>query len=247
MIVFLSGPGIGIVGGMIGLGGAEFRLPLLIGLFGFAALPAIIMNKAMSLVVVITAIVARLISVPLVDLSPFLYVVANLLAGSLVGAWLGAHWATKLASKTLYRVIAILLVLIAILVFVTHFFAIEPLNLPDIIRIILGGLTLGIVSSIILIPLLVLLLALSSIKVWHHKQPSGQSSAVHTQRGRLKPSHRGEIDLTRPEIVSETQTLPSRNADTSAELKLLDDDAVAVVTWIRDVEIEVSDGASEET
>jgi uncharacterized protein len=38
---------------MIGLGGAEFRLPLLIGLFGFAALSAVIVNKAMSLVVVL--------------------------------------------------------------------------------------------------------------------------------------------------------------------------------------------------
>lgn len=34
---------------------------------------------------------------------------------------------------------------------------------------ILGGLALGLVPSIILIPLLVLLLGLSSIKVWHHK------------------------------------------------------------------------------
>lgn len=40
-----SGPGIavagfsvGMLGGLIGLGGAEFRLPLLIGVFGFAAL-----------------------------------------------------------------------------------------------------------------------------------------------------------------------------------------------------------------
>lgn len=35
---------------MIGVGGAEFRLPLLIGVFGFAALSAVIMNKAMSLI-----------------------------------------------------------------------------------------------------------------------------------------------------------------------------------------------------
>ncbi|MFF3257232.1 hypothetical protein ACFYWP_41105 [Actinacidiphila glaucinigra] len=32
---------------MIGLGGAEFRLPLLISIFGFAALSAVIRNKAM--------------------------------------------------------------------------------------------------------------------------------------------------------------------------------------------------------
>jgi hypothetical protein len=30
-----SPPGVGLLGGLIGLGGAEFRLPPLIGLFGF--------------------------------------------------------------------------------------------------------------------------------------------------------------------------------------------------------------------
>jgi uncharacterized membrane protein YfcA len=50
---------IGILGGLIGLGGAEFRLPLLIALFGFVALPAVILNKAMSLVVVASALLFR--------------------------------------------------------------------------------------------------------------------------------------------------------------------------------------------
>jgi uncharacterized membrane protein len=49
---------------MVGLGGAELRLPLLIGVFGLAALQAIIMNKAMGLIVVITALPARLFAVP---------------------------------------------------------------------------------------------------------------------------------------------------------------------------------------
>jgi uncharacterized membrane protein YfcA len=150
-VVFLAGAGIGVLGGMIGLGGAEFRLPLLIGVFGFAALPAIIMNKAMSLVVVVTAIPARMISVPLTELSPYLYIVLNLLAGSLIGAWLGAHWATKLASKTLYRVIAVLLVLIAVLLLLTHFFAVQPLALPPVPRTILGvaaGVVIGAVAAL---------------------------------------------------------------------------------------------------
>ena len=33
-----AGAGVGLLGGLISLGGAEFRLPLLIGLFGFASL-----------------------------------------------------------------------------------------------------------------------------------------------------------------------------------------------------------------
>ena len=46
---FAGGAVIGALGGLIGLGGAEFRLPLLIGAFRFPALQAVILNKAMSL------------------------------------------------------------------------------------------------------------------------------------------------------------------------------------------------------
>lgn len=49
-MAFASGAVIGTLGGLIGLGGAEFRLPLLIGMFRFAALEAVILNKATSLV-----------------------------------------------------------------------------------------------------------------------------------------------------------------------------------------------------
>ena len=56
-----AGAGIGTLGGLIGLGGAEFRLPLLIGLFGFGALEAVMLNKALSLVVVATALLSALL------------------------------------------------------------------------------------------------------------------------------------------------------------------------------------------
>ena len=48
----LAGSLIGTLGGLIGLGGAEFRLPVLMGVFRLATLEAVILNKAMSLVVV---------------------------------------------------------------------------------------------------------------------------------------------------------------------------------------------------
>ncbi len=111
--VFGSGTLIGALGGLIGLGGAEFRLPLLIGLFGFGALEAIILNKAMSLVVVATALPFRAFSVPYEAVFERWDIIVTLLAGSLAGAWFGAGWATKLKSKTLYRVLAVLLVGIA--------------------------------------------------------------------------------------------------------------------------------------
>ena len=51
LAAFVGASAVGGLGGLIGLGGAEFRLPLLIGPFGFAALQAVIVNKAISLLV----------------------------------------------------------------------------------------------------------------------------------------------------------------------------------------------------
>ena len=127
---FFTGAAVGVLGGRIGLGGAEFRLPLLIGVFGIAALAAVIMNKAMSLIVVLSALPARLVSVPWSQVSSHWPVVVNLLAGSLVGAWLGATWATRMRSVTLYRVLAALPVLIAAALAWTHFGSTSELGLP---------------------------------------------------------------------------------------------------------------------
>jgi hypothetical protein len=101
---FAAGAGVGVLGGLIGLGGAEFQLPLLIGVFGFLVLQAETMNKAMSLIVVLTALPARLVAVPIDTVTPYWFVVVNLLAGSLIGAWIGATWATRMRSATIYRV-----------------------------------------------------------------------------------------------------------------------------------------------
>jgi uncharacterized protein len=117
---FASGAVIGTLGGLIGVGGAEFRLPLLIGAFRFAALEAVILNKAMSLVVVASALRFRAATVPFAAVAAHWSIIVNLLAGSLVGAWCGASWATRLASHALYRVIAVLLVVIAAVLLLSH-------------------------------------------------------------------------------------------------------------------------------
>jgi uncharacterized protein len=154
---------VGVLGGMIGLGGAEFRLPLLIGLFGFVALQAVVLNEAMSLLVVLTALPARLSSVPWSSLSPHWFVAVNLLAGSLVGAWVGATWATRMRSATLYRVLAVLLVLVAAALAWSHSGHVGALDLPPAVRLVAGAV-IGIVAALmgvaggeLLIPTIVLL------------------------------------------------------------------------------------------
>jgi uncharacterized protein len=167
VLVVAAGASVGVLGGLIGLGGAEFRLPLLIGLFGFAALNAVILNKAMSLVVVITALPVRMIAVPFSELVDHWDVAVNLLAGSLVGAWLGASWATRMRTDLLYRVLAVLLVGIAIVLFATHRGDLGTIGLDGPLRVAVGvaaGIGIGVVASImgvaggeLLIPTIVLL------------------------------------------------------------------------------------------
>lgn len=168
-LAFGAGAAIGVLGGMIGLGGAEFRLPLLIGMFGFVALQAVILNKAMSLIVVITALPARLFSVSFADVGSHWWIIVNLLAGSLVGAWIGATWATRMRSATLYRVLAVLLVLIAAALAATHLAEVGQLDLDPVVRTAVGvvaGVGIGIVAALmgvaggeLLIPTIVLLFA----------------------------------------------------------------------------------------
>ncbi|WP_245658247.1 sulfite exporter TauE/SafE family protein [Microtetraspora malaysiensis] len=173
-LAFTAGAAVGALGGMIGLGGAEFRLPLLIGLFGFAALAAVILNKAMSLIVVLTALPARLATVPPADLGAHWTVVVNLLAGSLLGAWAGASWAVRMRGATLYKVLAALMVLMAAALVLTHTATVGALPLPGPVRAVAGvaaGFGIGVVAAImgvaggeLLIPTIVLLYAID-IKV----------------------------------------------------------------------------------
>ncbi|MFJ4775641.1 sulfite exporter TauE/SafE family protein [Streptomyces sp. NPDC088762] len=166
-LTFVCGAAVGVLGGMIGLGGAEFRLPLLISVFGFAALSAVILNKAMSLIVVLTALPARLAAVPFAELGSHGTIAVNLLAGSLLGAWAGASWAVRMRSGSLYKVLAVLMVVMAGALVFTHTADLSGLGLTGPLLAVVGavaGFGIGVVAAImgvaggeLLIPTIVLL------------------------------------------------------------------------------------------
>ncbi|MFN3946982.1 MAG: TSUP family transporter [Aquificaceae bacterium] len=172
-LAFLVGFLTATLGGLIGLGGAEFRLPFLLKLFDFLPLQAVIINKAVSLAVVSSSFFSRLGVIPFDLLVENLYVVLNLLSGSLLGAWIAADWATKVHSKTLQRVIAVLLVFIALVLFMEGyikdgFFRLELSGIALYTAGTLSGFFIGMVAGImgvaggeLLIPTIILLYSLN--------------------------------------------------------------------------------------
>ncbi|MEU6894806.1 sulfite exporter TauE/SafE family protein [Streptomyces sp. NPDC046557] len=126
-----------------------------------------ILNKAMSLVVVIAALPARLAAVSFGELGSHWAIAVNLLAGSLLGAWAGASWAVRMRSTTLYRVLAALMVGMAGALVLTHTTAVGSLDLPAGVQLMAGVVTgfgigavaaiMGVVGGELLIPTIVLL------------------------------------------------------------------------------------------
>src|ERR687892_708145 len=87
VVALLYGVPIGLLGGLIGLGGAEFRLPVLAGVFGYAARRAVALNLAISLVTVVSALLIRggtLSLAPVVELLP---VALAMMAGAVSAAF----------------------------------------------------------------------------------------------------------------------------------------------------------------
>ena len=110
-----SGAAIAVLGGLIGLGGAEFRLPVLMGVFGLAARRAVPLNLLISLVTVATALASRMLQGAFAPAWEWRLAVFTLAAGGVLGARVGVRLAGRLHDATLERVIAALLVAIAVL------------------------------------------------------------------------------------------------------------------------------------
>ena len=100
---------IGGLAGLIGLGGGEFRLPVLIHAIGFDARSAIPLNLTISLVTLAFAMMTRSGVVALDQLIPFLPAILGLVMGGMASAFYGAALVRRLSMDGLVRLIACLL------------------------------------------------------------------------------------------------------------------------------------------
>lgn len=168
MKAFLFGMPIGMLGGLIGLGGAEFRLPVLTGVFRYSAKQAIPLNLAISLFTVVAAFSTRASLTSLQNLWPIVPLLCMLGIGSMVGAHVGSGRVNRLHDLGVERPVTALLIIIGGLLIAESFWAFEAHQLfnSSEINLLLGvlfGLCIGLISSFlgvaggeVIIPTLVL-------------------------------------------------------------------------------------------
>lgn len=147
------GAAVGVLGGLIGLGGAEFRLPLLVGFFSTPLRRAIGLNLAMSLFTVLAALGGRLVAGSASPLAPS-HVIVALMGGGVAGAYLGASWLIGASSRALWRGVRGLLAMIGLLLLVEAFVPWRAVGLvtspiAQSAAGVLGGVLIGIVSSLL--------------------------------------------------------------------------------------------------
>jgi uncharacterized membrane protein YfcA len=99
---------VGIAGGLIGLGGAELRLPYVVGVLLLAPRAAVPVNFAVSLITVLASLPVRLSSVEATVLIPWLPVVLATTGGALLAAYVGAGRLRRLPTAALARIIGAL-------------------------------------------------------------------------------------------------------------------------------------------
>jgi uncharacterized membrane protein YfcA len=154
MKAFLYGTPIGLLGGLIGLGGAEFRLPVLTRIFGYKATDAVPVNLAVSLLTVVAALASRLSTISGEALLAYVPAIGMLAVASMTGAYVGTSYLYRIHESGIERVIMVLLAAIGGVLVVESFVVFTPQRLVDgalanILLELVLGFGIGIVSSLL--------------------------------------------------------------------------------------------------
>ena len=146
---------IAILGGLIGLGGAEFRLPVLVGPLRYAPRQAIPLNLAVSIITIAAALVIRSRTLSFTPLTPYTPAILALITAAVMAAWAGTTLFSRLSDARLERLILVLLLVVGVALIVEGFLpGGAPALLPGssvvwIVAGVLFGLGIGLVSSLL--------------------------------------------------------------------------------------------------
>ena len=152
---FCARAAVALLGGLIGLGGAEFRLPVLIAIFEVFPRRAVRINLLISLATLATSAIARLTFIQAADISAYSVEIVGMLTGGVIAAWIGAGLLASIPNQRVISIIAALLVAIAgLLVFESLFAGVREFVLlgNDGFRAataFAAGLLVGVVSSLL--------------------------------------------------------------------------------------------------
>src|SRR6516165_6169933 len=97
---------IGGLAGLVGLGGGEFRLPVLMYVVGYAPRTAVPLNLAVSLVTLTFALVVRSRALSVAELLPYLNEVVGLAVGGVASAFYGARFVSAIKNEHFVKTIA---------------------------------------------------------------------------------------------------------------------------------------------
>lgn len=155
LAALLGGASVALLGGLIGLGGAEFRLPLLIAVFALYPHRAIRINLLITFATLAMSAAARLEFLGAADVSGLPVEILSMLVGGMIAAWVGAGYLRRIPKAHIMTVIALLLAGTAGLLAVEALLSgasWSALPQDPVLRTIAGvaaGLMVGAISSIL--------------------------------------------------------------------------------------------------
>lgn len=170
LLAFAIGAPIGCLGGLIGLGGAEFRLPFLLKTFDKPAKRAVALNMLISLITVVSAIYFRMNNFDISIIYPQVLLMVAIIVGSTTGAYYGIGLLNKVSDVMFKKILLVLLLIMGLLLIGESFITFGSAGIIfsslyiQLIVAVFCGVLIGIVSSLlgvaggeVIIPILILI------------------------------------------------------------------------------------------
>jgi uncharacterized protein len=151
----LVGFTVGLAGGLIGLGGAELRLPYLAGTLKLPLKTAVPVNLAVSLITLAAALPTRLLTLNIPTLAPFAHETIAVAIGAVLAAYVGVSGLRRLSQAVLRRAVFVLLLVLGASMIAEAAFSISPVSLVTqamALRLLIAflfGITVGAVSGLL--------------------------------------------------------------------------------------------------